>query len=75
MPELPVVFEVGSMIALVAILLADLLIVARRPHVPTLRESGIWVGIYVGLALVFAVLMLVFAGGDSAGQFLAGWLT
>ncbi|MDT0234940.1 TerC family protein [Curtobacterium sp. BRB10] len=75
MPELPVVFEVGSMIALVAILLADLLIVARRPHVPTLRESGVWVGIYVGLALVFAVLMLVFAGGDSAGQFLAGWLT
>jgi tellurite resistance protein TerC len=74
-PELPVVFEVGSMVALVAILLADLLIVARRPHVPTLRESGTWVGVYVGLALVFAVLMLVFAGGDAAGQFVAGWLT
>jgi len=75
MPELPVVFEVGSMIAIVGILLADLLIVARRPHVPTLRESGTWVGVYVGLALVFAVLMLVFAGGDAAGQFVAGWLT
>ncbi|ROQ16673.1 tellurite resistance protein TerC [Curtobacterium sp. PhB172] len=75
MPELPVVFEVGSLIAIVAILLADLLIVARRPHVPTLRESATWVGVYVGLALVFAVLMLVFAGGDSAGEFLAGWLT
>ena len=75
MPQLPVVFEVGSIIALVAILLVDLLIVARRPHVPSLRESGAWVGVYVGLALVFAVLMLVFAGGDAAGQFVAGWLT
>ncbi|MFJ3385587.1 MULTISPECIES: TerC family protein [unclassified Curtobacterium] len=75
MPELPVVFEVGSMIALVAILLADLLIVARRPHVPTLRESAIWVGVYVGLALVFALAMFVFAGGEPAGQFVAGWLT
>ncbi|MBP1301887.1 MULTISPECIES: TerC family protein [unclassified Curtobacterium] len=75
MPQLPVVFEVGSIIALVAILLVDLLIVARRPHVPSLRESGTWVGVYVGLALVFAVLMLVFAGGDAAGQFVAGWLT
>ena len=75
MPELPIVFEVGSIIALVAILLVDLLIVARRPHVPSLRESGAWVGVYVGLALVFAVLMLVFAGGDAAGQFVAGWLT
>jgi tellurite resistance protein TerC len=73
--ELPVVFEVGSMIALVAILLADLLIVARRPHVPTLKESGLWVGLYVGLALVFAAAMLVFAGGEAAGQFVAGWLT
>ncbi|MBT2503766.1 TerC/Alx family metal homeostasis membrane protein [Curtobacterium sp. ISL-83] len=75
MPELPAVFEVGSLIVIVAILLADLLIVARRPHVPTLRESAIWVGLYVGLALVFAVAMLVFAGGEPAGQFLAGWLT
>jgi tellurite resistance protein TerC len=74
-PELPFVFEVGSMIVLVLILLADLLIVARRPHVPTLRESALWVGLYVGLALVFALAMLAFAGGEPAGQFLAGWLT
>ncbi|WIB61654.1 TerC family protein [Curtobacterium sp. MCLR17_007] len=75
LPDLPVVFEVGSMIAIVLILLADLLIVARRSHVPTVKESGLWVGLYVGLALVFAVLMLVVAGGDAAGQFVAGWLT
>jgi len=75
MPELPALFEVGSMVALVAILLADLVIVARRPHVPTLRESALWVGLYVGLALIFALVMLGVAGGEPAGQFVAGWLT
>lgn len=75
MPEVPIWFEIGSMVVIVAILLADLLVVARRSHVPTVRESGLWVGLYVGLALAFAVLMLVFAGGDAAGEFVAGWLT
>lgn len=75
MPELPVVFQIGSAIAIVAILLADLLVVARRPRIPTLKESGLWVGLCVGLALLFALAMLVFAGGEPAGQFLAGWFT
>ncbi|SDR03421.1 tellurite resistance protein TerC [Curtobacterium sp. UNCCL20] len=75
MTDLPVVFEIGSIVALVVILLADLLLVARRPHVPTIRESALWVGLYVGLALVFALAMFFFAGAEPAGQFLAGWLT
>ncbi len=75
MPELPVVFEVGSLIAVVAILLIDLLIVVRRPHLPSMKESALWVSLYVGLSLIFALLMLVYAGGEWAGQFLAGWLT
>ncbi len=68
MLELPAVFEVGSLIVIVAILLADLLVVARRPHVPTLKESGVWVGLYVGLALLFAVAMFVFAAGSQRGS-------
>ena len=34
-------------------LLADLLIVGRRPHEPSMRESSLWVAFYVGLALLF----------------------
>ncbi len=45
---------------------------AARAEPPGVRGHG---GVYVGLALVFAVLMLVFAVGDAAGQFVAGWLT
>jgi tellurite resistance protein TerC len=72
---LPVWFEIGSMVVLLLILVADLLIVIRRPHVPTLRECALWVGFYVGLALVFAVLMLVIGDAEHASQFIAGWLT
>ena len=75
MPDLPILFEVGSLVILTLILLADLLIVVKRPHVPSMKEATLWVCLYVGLALVFALLMLVFAGGEWAGQFLAGWLT
>ena len=72
---LPAWFEIGSFIVLILILVADLLIVYRRPHVPSVRESSLWVGFYVGLALIFALLMLVLGDAEHAGQFLAGWLT
>jgi len=73
--ELPAVFEVASLVAVVAVLLLDLAIVRRRPHVPTVRESVVWVLVYVGLALVFAGLLAVVGGPAPSGEFLAGWLT
>ncbi|TYC98706.1 TerC family protein [Arthrobacter echini] len=75
MPELPIVFEVGTFIVLGIILMFDLLLVVKRPHEPSMKEAGLWVGFYVGLALVFAVLMFVFTGSEYGGQFVAGWIT
>ncbi|UOQ88809.1 TerC family protein [Agromyces endophyticus] len=75
MLELPIWFEVGSLVVLTLILVGDLLLVLKRPHVPSMKESTLWVVFYVVLALVFAGLMYLFAGGEFAGQFLAGWLT
>ena len=72
---LPVWFEIGSLVVLVAILLADLVLAYRRPHVPSTRESALWVGFYVVLALVFALLMLLFGDLEQAAQFVAGWVT
>jgi tellurite resistance protein TerC len=73
--DLPIWFEVGSFVVLTLILVADLLLVIKRPHVPSMRESTLWVVFYVTLALIFALLMLIFAGAEFAGQFIAGWLT
>jgi len=72
---LPLWFEIGSLVVLTLVLVADLLIVYKRPHVPSMREASLWVAFYVGLALVFALLMLVLGGAEQSGQFLAGWLT
>ena len=57
------------------ILAADLLLILKRPHIPSTKESTLWVVFYVCLALVFAGLLWVFAGHEYAGQFIAGWLT
>ena len=75
MLEIPLWFEIGSYIALVLIIAADVFIAYRRPHVPSTRESALWITFYVVLALAFAGLMFVFAGAEHAGQFVAGWLT
>ena len=72
---LPLWFEVVSLVTLTLILAADLLLVVVRPRVPTLRESSVWVAVYVGLALLFAVTLLLVGGQETAGQFLAGWVT
>ncbi|WP_449279819.1 TerC family protein [Leucobacter sp. GX0328] len=72
---LPLWFEVGSMIALVAILILDLLLIIKRPHVPSMREASLWVGFYVLLALIFAGLIFVLGDVQHGTEFLAGWLT
>ena len=73
--ELPVWFEITTFVGLTVLLLADLAIVARRPHEPSVKEASLWVSFYVGLALIFGLLMLVFTNGTYATEFYAGWLT
>jgi tellurite resistance protein TerC len=53
----------------------DLVVIGRRPHEPSMRESAAWVGAYIGLALVFALGLWFFAGSSFAAQFTAGWIT
>lgn len=72
---LPLWFEVGSMIVLVGILVVDLLLIVRRPHVPSMREASLWVGFYVLLALVFAGAIFLLGDVQHGSEFLAGWLT
>ena len=75
MPALPLAFEVGTFIVLGLVLLFDLLLVVKRPHEPSMKEASLWVAFYVGLALVFAVMMFIFTGPEYGSQFVAGWVT
>ena len=72
---IPVWFEVTSLVVVVLILAADLVLAYKRPHIPSTRESGLWVGFYVALALVFAGLLYAIGDADHAVEFIAGWAT
>ena len=72
---IPAWFEWGSLITMSFIIIADLILAYSRPHIPSVRESSLWVGFYVALALVFAALLVWLGDVEHAGQFVAGWLT
>jgi tellurite resistance protein TerC len=72
---IPAWFEIGSFAVLLLILAGDIFLAFRRPHIPSTRESALWITFYVVLALVFAALLFVIGDADHAGEFVAGWLT
>jgi tellurite resistance protein TerC len=59
----------------IAVLLFDIVIVARRPREPSMRECTIALSAYVGLALIFDVWVWVSHGRRFALEFFAGWIT
>jgi tellurite resistance protein TerC len=61
--------------AIVGMLLFDFVGHVRTPHAPTLRESSIWSAVYVGIAIVFGLLIFWFYGADYGGQYFAGYIT
>jgi tellurite resistance protein TerC len=73
--NVPTWLWLASVALLVGLLTVDVFIIGRRPHEPTLRECAIAIAFFVGLAIVFGLGVLMFAGGQYAGEFYAGWLT
>ncbi|KUH80069.1 MULTISPECIES: TerC family protein [unclassified Mycobacterium] len=59
----------------IGILLFDVIVIGRRPHEPSRRETGIALTFYVGLAIAFGLWTWFFHGGQYGLEFFAGWLT
>lgn len=59
----------------IAVLLFDVVVIARDPHEPTMRECAIALTVYIGAAVAFGVWVLLFHGHDYGVEFFAGWLT
>ncbi len=65
----------GALIAGIAVLLlADLLIVHRKPHAVSLREAGIESAVWITIGISFAGVIAWAFGGSAAGEYLAGYL-
>src|SRR3954463_4818614 len=60
---------------ILAMLAVDLVGHVRTPHAPSLREAATWSAVYVGIAVVFGLLVLWFAGPEYGGGGFAGYVT
>jgi tellurite resistance protein TerC len=66
----------GLTLAVVLALLAfDYFFHIRKAHVPQLKEAAIWSAIYVGIAIIFGILVLVYGGPAMGSEYFAGYIT
>jgi tellurite resistance protein TerC len=62
-------------IALILVLLAlDFVIAVRRPHAATIREATVWSLFYVGVAVVFGLVLLWTGGAQAGTEYFAGYI-
>ncbi|WP_424892718.1 TerC family protein [Streptomyces sp. XH2] len=64
-----------TILGLCALIAADFFIGGRKPHEVSLKEAGVWTAVWVALAGLFGLGLLVFGGGQPAGEFFAGFIT
>jgi tellurite resistance protein TerC len=64
-----------TVVVMITILAIDVFIIGRRPHEPSMKEAAGFIGLFVGLAVIFGLVLWAVAGPRYAGEFFAGWLT
>lgn len=64
-----------TIIVILGLLAFDYFVHIRKAHIPTLREAALWSAIYVGIALLFGVLVFLFAGRGTGSEYFAGYIT
>ncbi|MGD9996708.1 MAG: TerC family protein [Ilumatobacteraceae bacterium] len=59
---------------IIVLLVADLLLVHRTPHVISIKEASIESAIWISIGLLFGVVMLAWQGGQAGSEYYAGFL-
>ena len=72
--DVPVGVWLALIGAIVAMLVADLLMVHRTAHVITLKEASIESAVWISIGLLFGLVMLVWQGGQAGGEYYAAFL-
>jgi tellurite resistance protein TerC len=73
--DVPIWVWALTIAAIVGMLIFDYIGHVRKPHAPSLRESAVWSAVYIGIAVVFGLLVLWFSGAEFAGEYFAGYVT
>ena len=72
--DVSVTLWVLTIVGLAALIAVDFFI-GRKPHDVSIKEAGIWTVVWIVLAALFGLGLLVFSGGQPAGEFFAGFIT
>lgn len=72
--DVPAGVWIAFAVGVTTLLLLDLLLVHRKPHVITFREAAIESCVWIAIGLSFTLLMLWWQGGQAAGEYIAGYL-
>ena len=64
-----------TIVVILALLAFDYFFHIRKAHVPTLKEAAAWSTLYVGMAVVFGVLVWIFGGTAMGSEYFAGYIT
>jgi tellurite resistance protein TerC len=73
--NVPAWLWVVTVIGLIAVIFFDFYLISRNPRDPSMRECTAWIGVYVGLAVLFGLGVLLASGPQYGGEFFAGWIT
>jgi tellurite resistance protein TerC len=58
----------------ITLLLLDFVVAARRPHVVGILEATAWSVFYIGIAVLFGLVLWSGAGSQTGKEYFAGWL-
>jgi tellurite resistance protein TerC len=64
-----------TVVMILALVAFDYFFHVRKAHIPSLGEAARWSALYVGIAVAFGVLVLVFGGVDMGSEYFAGYVT
>ncbi|MFF9198001.1 TerC family protein [Streptomyces sp. NPDC014779] len=65
---------VVTVLGLAALIAVDFFI-GRKPHDVSIKEAGIWTGVWIALAVLFGIGLMIFGDGKASGEFFAGFIT
>ncbi|WP_129658962.1 TerC family protein [Rothia uropygialis] len=73
--EITAIQWVVTLVVILALLAYDFFFHVRKPHEPTIKEAAVWSAVYVGIALLFGLVILAFDGGQFAAEYYGGYIT
>ncbi len=72
--DVPIWIWLGFLALVSTLLIADLLLVHRKPHAPTTKEAAIESAVWISIGVAFTGAVFAWHGGQAAGEYISGYL-